>query len=131
MTPKEKTQLKSLWFARWISMCYADTFVDSKKRRADGSLVGLSPEKGGISVLNAESGKWWADQLAHFEHQVFPQWLKKSNEVQDLALTLDIIRSADEEYKEEKRKSKADPSYLLKKIEAKEKLLMEEENDLG
>lgn len=131
MTQKEKTQLKSLWFARWISMCYADTFVDSKKRRADGSLVGLSPEKGGISVLNAESGKWWTDQLAHFENQVFPQWLEKSKEIKDLTTTLDIISSSEKEYKEEKRKAKADPNYLLKKIEAKEKLLMEEENDLG
>jgi len=131
MTQKEKSQLKSLWFGRWISMCYADTFVDSKRRRADGSLAGLSPDKGGISVLNAESGKWWADQLAHFENRIFPQWLKKANEVQDLVLTLNIINSSQIEYKEEKRKAKEDPNYLLRKIEAKEKLLIKEENGLS
>ncbi len=131
MTAKQKSQLKSLWFGRWISMCYADTFVDSKTRRADGSLAGLPPEKGGISVLNAESGKWWADQLAHFENQVFPQWLEKAKEVQDLDPTLEIINFSEKEYKDERRKIKEDPNYLLKKIEAKEKLLMKEENDLG
>jgi hypothetical protein len=131
MTAKQKSQLKSLWFARWISMCYADTFVDPNKRRADGSLSGLPAENGGISVLNAESGKWWAYQLAHFEHKIYPQWLKKAKEINDLSATLEIINSSELEYNEEERKSKEDPDYLLKKIEAKEELLRKEENDIS
>jgi hypothetical protein len=131
MTANQKSQLKSLWFGRWISMCYADTFVDPNKRRADGSLVGLPSEKGGISVLNAESGKWWTDQLAHFETQVFPEWLKRSKETGDLNATLEIINTSAIEYKEEKRKIKEDPDYLMRKIKAKEELLIKEENDLS
>jgi len=131
MTQKEKSRLKSLWFARWISMCYADTFVDPSKKRADGSLVGLPAGNGGISVLNAESGKWWAYQLAHFEHKIYPQWLKKAKEINDLSATLEIINSSELEYNEEERKSKEDPDYLLKKIEAKEELLRKEENDIS
>jgi len=131
MTQKQKSQLKALWFARWISMCYADTFVEHGKRRSDGSLAPLSPNKGGISVLNAENGKWYADQLAHFESKIYPQWLKMSKEKNDLDPTLEIISKSQEEYKEEQRKRKEDPDYLMKKIEEKEKLLEAEQNDLG
>ena len=131
MTQKQKSQLKALWFARWISMCYADTFVEHGNRRADGSLAPLSPNKGGISVLNAENGKWYADQLAHFESKIYPKWLKMSKEKNDLDPTLEIISESQEEYKEEQRKRKEDPNYLMKKIEEKEKLLEAEQNDLG
>jgi hypothetical protein len=131
MTQKQKSQLKALWFARWISMCYADTFVEHGNRKADGSLAPLSPNKGGISVLNAENGKWYADQMSHFESKIYPQWLKMSKEKNDLDPTLEIISKSQEEYKEEQRKRKEDPDYLMKKIEEKEKLLEAEQNDLG
>ena len=131
MTQKQKSQLKALWFSRWISMCYADTFVEHGKRKADGSLAPLSPNKGGISVLNAENGKWYADQLSHFESKIYPQWLKMSKEEKDLEDTLKIIDESQEEYKEEQRKRKADPDYLMKKIKEKERLLEAEQNDLS
>ncbi len=131
MTAKQKSQLKSLWFARWISMCYADTFVEHKKRLADGSLKGLSPERGGISVLNAENGEWYAKQLAHFEDVVYPKWLKKSKEIGELEDSISIIEKANWDYKEEKRKRKEDPNYLLRKIKEKEKLLEKERYDLN
>lgn len=131
MTQKQRSKLKALWFARWISMCYADTFVQHGKRLADGSLAPLPADKGGISVLNAENGKWYADQLAHFESKIYPQWLKMAKEKDDLQISLKIISEAQEEYKEEQRKRKEDPDYLMKKIQQKEKLLEEEQNDLG
>jgi hypothetical protein len=112
-------------------MCYADTFVEHGKRRADGSLAPLSSNKGGISVLNAENGKWYADQLSHFESKIYPQWLKMSKEEKDLEDTLKIIDESQEEYKEEQRKRKADPDYLMKKINEKERLLEAEQNDLS
>lgn len=130
MTQKQKSQLKALWFARWISMCYADTFVQHEKRMADGSLAPLRADKGGISVLNAENGKWYADQLAHFEYNVYPQWLKTSKE-KDIQVSLKIIYESQEEYKEEQRKRKEDPDYLLRKIKEKERLLEAEQNDLS
>ena len=40
-----ENDVKVLLFARWISVCYADT------------------ELNGLSVLNAESGAWWKKQL--------------------------------------------------------------------
>jgi hypothetical protein len=126
MTAKQKSQLKSLWFARWISMCYADTFVEHGKRLADGSLKGLPQEKGGISVLNAENGEWYAKQLAHFEDVVYPNWLKKSKEIGDLDDSILIIEKANKDHREEKRKRKEDPNYLLRKIQEKEKLLEKE-----
>ena len=94
-------------------------------------MAPLSPNKGGISVLNAENGKWYADQLAHFESKIYPKWLKMSKEKNDLDPTLEIISESQEEYKEEQRKRKEDPNYLMKKIEEKEKLLEAEQNDFG
>lgn len=53
---------KAFLFARWISMCYADTKVD------------------GISVLNLEKGQWYKEQLQHFNEVVYPN-MKKSGTV--------------------------------------------------
>ena len=121
LTTGDRDKLKSLWFARWISMCYADTFV-SKERREDGSLIGMAYEKGGMSVLNMENGKWYAEQLAHFENVVFKEWLKSARERGDLAVTLEMINDAHKVHADRKQKIKEDKFYLMKEIQKKEDL---------
>lgn len=121
LTTGDRDKLKSLWFARWISMCYADTFV-SKERREDGSLIGMPYEKGGMSVLNMEDGKWYAEQLAHFENVVFKEWLKTARAKGDLAVTLEMIDDAHKVYADRKQKIKEDKFYLMKEIQKKEDL---------
>ena len=121
LTPSDRDKLKSLWFARWISMCYADTFV-SAERREDGSLIGMPYEKGGMSVLNMENGKWYAEQLAHFENVVFKEWLKSARAKGDLAVTLELIDDAHKVHAERKQKIKEDKFYLMKEIQKKEDL---------
>jgi hypothetical protein len=119
LTTSDRVKLKSLWFARWISMCYADTFV-SNERREDGSFIGLSPDKGGMSVLNMEDGKWYATQLAHFENVVFKEWLKSARERGDLVITLEMINEAHKVHADRKLKMKEDKFYLQKEIQKKE-----------
>ena len=121
LTTGDRDKLKSLWFARWISMCYADTFV-SKERREDGSLIGMPYEKGGMSVLNMEDGKWYAEQLAHFENVVFKEWLKTARAKGDLAVTLEMINDAHKVHADRKQKIKEDKFYLMKEIQKKEDL---------
>jgi hypothetical protein len=118
MTPKERSQLKALWFARWISMCYADTFV-GKDRMDDGSLKWLPYENGGMTVLNMEDGHWYAKQLVHFEETVFPNWLKLSYEKENLAITLNTLRAAKAEAKLKKEKAK-EAKWYAKKEKQKE-----------
>lgn len=119
LTTSDRDKLKSLWFARWISMCYADTFV-SAERREDGSLIGMPFEKGGMSVLNMEDGKWYATQLAHFENVVFKEWLKNARAKGDLAVTLEMIDEAHKVHTDRKQKIKEDKFYLAKEIQKKE-----------
>jgi hypothetical protein len=121
LTTGDRDKLKSLWFARWISMCYADTFV-SNERREDGSLIGMPVEKGGMSVLNMEGGKWYAEQLAQFENVVFKEWLKSARERGDLAVTLEMINDAHKVHAVRKQKIKEDKFYLMKEIQKKEDL---------
>jgi hypothetical protein len=121
LTTSDRDKLKSLWFARWISMCFADTFV-SNERREDGSLIGMPAEKGGMSVLNMEDGKWYATQLAHFENVVFKEWLKSAQERGDLAVTLEMINDAHKVHTDRKQKIKEDKLYLMKEIQKKEDL---------
>ena len=121
LTTSDRDKLKSLWFARWISMCYADTFV-SKEKREDGSLIGMPVEKGGMSVLNMEDGKWYAEQLAHFENVVFKEWLKSARAKGDLAVTLEMINEAHKVHADRKQKIKEDKFYLMKEIQKKEDL---------
>ena len=119
LTTGDRDKLKSLWFARWISMCYADTFV-SNERREDGSLIGMPVDKGGMSVLNMEDGKWYAEQLAQFENVVFKEWLKSARKRGDLAVTLEIINEAHKVHADRKQKIKEDKYYLMKEISRKE-----------
>ena len=121
LTTGDRDKLKSLWFARWISMCYADTFV-SNERREDGSLIGMPVDKGGMSVLNMEDGKWYAEQLAQFENVVFKEWLKSARKRGDLAVTLEIINEAHKVHADRKQKIKEDKYYLMKEISRKEDL---------
>jgi hypothetical protein len=121
LTTSDRDKLKSLWFARWISMCYADTFV-SNERREDGSLIGLPVDKGGMSVLNREDGKWYAEQLVHFENVVFKEWLKAARAKRDLEVTLDMISDAQKVYADRKQKIKEDKFFLAKEIKRKEDL---------
>ncbi len=121
LTTGDRDKLKSLWFARWISMCYADTFV-SNERREDGSLIGMPVEKGGMSVLNMENGKWYAEQLAQFENVVFKEWLKSARERGDLAVTLEMINDAHKVNTDRKQKIKEDKFYRMKEIQKKEDL---------
>ena len=121
LTTGDRDKLKSLWFARWISMCYADTFV-SNERREDGSLIGMPVDKGGMSVLNMEDGKWYAEQLAHFENVVFKEWLKSARAKGDLAVTLEMINDAHKVHADRKQKIKEDKFYLMKEIQKKEDL---------
>ena len=121
LTTGDRDKLKSLWFARWVSMCYADTFV-SNERREDGSLIGMPYEKGGMSVLNMENGKWYAEQLAHFENVVFKEWLKSARAKGDLAVTLEMINDAHKVHADRKQKIKEDKYYLMKEISRKEDL---------
>ena len=121
LTTGDRDKLKSLWFARWVSMCYADTFV-SNERREDGSLIGMPYEKGGMSVLNMEDGKWYAEQLAHFENVVFKEWLKTARAKGDLAVTLEMINDAHKVHADRKQKIKEDKFYLMKEIQKKEDL---------
>ena len=121
LTTGDRDKLKSLWFARWVSMCYADTFV-SNERREDGSLIGMPYEKGGMSVLNMEDGKWYAEQLAHFENVVFKEWLKSARAKGDLAVTLEMINDAHKVHADRKQKIKEDKFYLMKEIQKKEDL---------
>ena len=55
---KQTEDVKMFLFARWISMCYADTMVD------------------GLSVLNTETGHWYKEQLEHFNSVVYPNYVK-------------------------------------------------------
>ena len=121
LTTGDRDKLKSLWFARWISMCYADTFV-SNERREDGSLIGMPVDKGGMSVLNMEDGKWYAEQLSQFENVVFKEWLKSARKRGDLAVTLEIINEAHKVHADRKQKIKEDKYYLMKEISRKEDL---------
>ena len=119
LTTSDRDKLKSLWFARWISMCYADTFVSSE-RREDGSLIGMLVEKGGMSVLNMEDGKWYAEQLAHFENVVFKEWIKSARKRGDLEVTLEMIDTSFKAHTDRKQKIKEDKFYLAKEIQKKE-----------
>ena len=119
LTTSDRDKLKSLWFARWMSMCFADTFV-SNERREDGSLVGLPVDKGGMSVLNREDGKWYATQLAHFENVVFKEWLKAARAKDDLDTTLDMISNAQKVHADRKQKIKEDKFFLQKELQKKE-----------
>jgi len=47
----EEADTKALLFCRWMSTCY------------DGEM-------------NAQKGRWWKDQLKHFNDQVFPEYKK-------------------------------------------------------
>jgi ribA/ribD-fused uncharacterized protein len=117
LTLEQMNDLKVFWFARWIAMCYADTFVMER----DGELV-PSDGKEGNSVLNMEDGQWYAKQFAHFENQVFPLWLESSRERNELQKTLQIINFAFDEYKEEQEMRENDPNYLVEKIKKSEEM---------
>jgi hypothetical protein len=79
-------------------------------------------EKGGMSVLNMEGGKWYAEQLAQFENVVFKEWLKSARERGDLAVTLEMINDAHKVHAVRKQKIKEDKFYLMKEIQKKEDL---------
>jgi len=54
---------KAFMFARYMSMCYADS----------------ESFGGGPSVLNSEDGKWWKDKLVHFNKVVYPNYIKNGS----------------------------------------------------
>lgn len=63
-------------FARWISICYADTHIDeSGKSQHD---EGFNPYNA-LSVLNRENGFWWKTQLKHFNEVVYPNYVKNGS----------------------------------------------------
>ena len=75
-----------------------------------------------MSVLNMEDGKWYAEQLAHFENVVFKEWLKSARAKGDLAVTLEMINDAHKVHADRTQKIKEDKFYLMKEIQKKEDL---------
>jgi len=74
ISQKELREAKMMMFARWISTCYADSHIDSNgKSEADYGFNFSSA----MSVLNRKDGKWWKDQLKHFETTVYPNYRKQ------------------------------------------------------
>ncbi len=67
-----ETRTKMFLFARWISICYADSHLDGKL--IDETDPEFDP-KDAMSVLNRESGGWWKNQLEHFETIVYPNYV--------------------------------------------------------
>jgi hypothetical protein len=77
LNPKQRSQLKALWFARWLAMNYSD-------------------------VLNTESGIWYAEKLQHFEKHVYKEWLRSGKnrtslnhlgvEITDLQKTINLLK---------------------------------------
>ena len=73
MTSTERTNLKMLWFARWLASCYD-----------------------GTGAMTIENGKWYAEQLGHFNRVVYKRWLKqsKANGAKDFKTYLKYINEA-------------------------------------
>lgn len=69
MTTTERTNLKMFWFARWLAMCYA-----------------------GVEPFNEAKGKWYTEQLGHFNRVIYKKWLKQAKKTGDLRATLDLIK---------------------------------------
>lgn len=67
------TDIKTFLFARWVSTCYADEHLDLNKRH-QGDLGFNSAEA--MSALNIEDGKWWREQLKHFNDVVYPNYIE-------------------------------------------------------
>ncbi len=66
-------EVKMFLFARWIAICYADFHLDSNmKCKAD---EGFNSQEA-ISVLNRESGTWYARQLKYFNNFVYPNYIE-------------------------------------------------------
>jgi hypothetical protein len=65
--------LKALLFARWLSMCYADTHLDSKMRCEHD--MGFD-QSDATSCLNRETGHWFKEQLDHFNTTVWPNYIE-------------------------------------------------------
>jgi hypothetical protein len=74
---KQRSQLKAMWFSRWLAMNYSD-------------------------VLNTTTGEWYASQLQHFEKHIFKEWLIASKnrtslnhlgiEITDLEKTINLLK---------------------------------------
>jgi len=69
-------KVKMFLFARWISVCYADTHLDNKLKCEHDE--GFNPSEA-ISVLNRETGDWYKKQLEYFEKVVYPIYLKNGS----------------------------------------------------
>lgn len=89
ITQKERERLKMLWFSRWLATSYADEHLDKDMKHQSEENFDRGSE---LSVLNRETGYWYADKLKYFEEKVFQNQLKLSKERGYLEETLNSIR---------------------------------------
>ena len=64
---------KMFLFARWISTCYADDYLDENMKHTSDPEFDKSTA---MCILNRESGYWWKEQLNHFNNVVYPNCIK-------------------------------------------------------
>lgn len=60
-------------FARWISTCYADEYLDKDNIYQGEQGFGRTTA---MSALNRENEIWWVKQLQHFEEVVYPNYVE-------------------------------------------------------
>lgn len=66
-------KVKTVLFARWLAMNYADTHIDSDGRSEFDEEF---KKEEAISVLNKKNSFWYAERLKFYEEQVYPNQVK-------------------------------------------------------
>lgn len=70
------TNVKMFLFARWISLCYADTHLDNNM--ISEHEPGFNKQQA-LSVLNKQDGNWYKKQLNYFNKTVYPNYIKNGS----------------------------------------------------
>ncbi len=65
--------IKAYLFARWLATCYGDDKLDEQGRYCDNPEY---DESTAMALLNRVDGKWYFEQLQHFNTVVYPNYIK-------------------------------------------------------
>lgn len=71
-----KENIKAYLFARWLATCYGDDKLDEEGRYTDNPEFDASTA---LCLLNRVDGKWYFEQLKHFNEVVYPNYLKNGS----------------------------------------------------